>query len=203
MFLQVLPAEKFKKFQIMANGTHIYRLILLGHFKLPFYRSLLLTIVLYLFGIGILHAQNDIIVQDIILGKAEVSAPNSITLKPGFQAKEGSNFHAFIGANQGQNSSLTVTSPSSGVTPAAGSTGMNYVKSIIYREAKTTIPSGSYKHIEEIQYYDGLGRPVQSIQGHHPLGMILYSRCFMIILAGKQKRLCIILHRKPEITAQV
>jgi len=152
---------------------------------------------------GVLSAQTDLILQDIILGKADISAPNSVTLKPGFQAKEGSNFHAFIGANQGQNSSLTLTSPSSGVTPAAGSTGMNYVKSIIYREAKTTIPSGSYKHIEEIQYYDGLGRPVQSIQGHHPLGMILYSRCFMIILAGKQKRLCIILHRKPEITAQV
>jgi len=138
---------------------------------LPFKRYLLLLLMINNLWSGVLLAQNDLILQDVILGKADVSAPGSITLKPGFQAKEGSNFHAFIGANQGQNSSLTLTSPSSGVTPAAGSTGMNYVKSIICREAKTTIPSGSYKHIEEIQYYDGLGRPVQSIQaGASPLG---------------------------------
>ena len=131
----------------------------------------MLFILLYVLTPGVISAQSDLILQDVILGKAEVSAPGSITLKPGFQAKEGSNFHAFIGANQGQNSSLTVTSPSSSTTPAAGSTGMNYVKTITYREAKTSVPTGSFKNSEEIQYMDGLGRPRQTVQvGASPLG---------------------------------
>ena len=134
-------------------------------------KHFLLFFLLYILTPGVISAQSDLILQDVILGKAEVSAPNSVTLKPGFQAREGSNFHAFIGANQGQNSSMTVTSPSSSTTPAAGSTGMNYVKTITYREAKTSVPTGSFKNSEEIQYLDDLGRPRQTVQvGASPLG---------------------------------
>jgi hypothetical protein len=120
---------------------------------------------------GMLHAQNDLILQDVIIGKAEVSAPCSITLKPGFHAKEGSNFRAFIGAAQGQNSSTTITSPSGSATPASGSTDVNYIKAVEYCEAKSSVPTGSFKHIEEIQYFDGLGRSAQIVQvGTSPSG---------------------------------
>ena len=70
-------------------------------------KHFLLFFLLYILTPGVISAQSDLILQDVILGKAEVSAPNSVTLKPGFQAREGSNFHAFIGANQVHFSSMT------------------------------------------------------------------------------------------------
>jgi RHS repeat-associated protein len=110
-----------------------------------------------------LHAQNDIQVQDIVLGNAEVSAPGQVALEPGFQAKEGCNFRAYIGPNQATQSSTTITPPSSNATPAAGTTGQNYIKTVTYRQAETTVPTGSFMNNEAIQYFDGLGRPNQTI----------------------------------------
>jgi YD repeat-containing protein len=119
-----------------------------------------------------LSAQSDLNLQDVVVGKVEVSATHSITLGPGFHAKEGSTFHAFIGStSQPQNSTTTISSPSANATPAAGSSDNNNIKSITYREAKTTIPTGSFEHLEEIQYFDGLGRPIQTIMvGASPSG---------------------------------
>jgi hypothetical protein len=132
--------------------------------KPKLYKLLFCLLLLSSFPAKMLFGQNDLIVQDVIVGKADVSAPGSVTLRPGFQAKEGCNFHAFIGALQGQYSSTTITPPSSNTTPVSGSSGTNYIKTITYREIKSTIPTVSFKHSEEIQYFDGLGRPVQSIQ---------------------------------------
>jgi RHS repeat-associated protein len=118
-----------------------------------------------------IQAQNDIVLQDVVLGQADVSAPSSITLKDGFKAVEGSNFHAFIGTSQAVANPYTVPAPSASSTPPAGTQGINYIKSITYRETETTVPTSSFKNLEEIQYIDGLGRPVQSIAvGASPLG---------------------------------
>jgi hypothetical protein len=83
-----------------------------------------------------LYGQTDLVLQDLFIGKAEVSATGTVTLSPSFHAKEGSNFHAFIGSSQPQNSSSPISSPSDSTIPAAGSTGLNYIKVISYREPK-------------------------------------------------------------------
>jgi RHS repeat-associated protein len=117
------------------------------------------------------NAQTDIFVQDVIVGQAVVSAPGSVTLKPGFNAKEGSNFRAYIGPVQGQNSSTTISSPSANTTPVNGTPGTAYIKTISYREQENNVPSGSFKNLEEIFYYDGLGRQMQSVKvGTSPSG---------------------------------
>jgi RHS repeat-associated protein len=118
-----------------------------------------------------LHAQTDLVIQDVVMGKATVSAPGSVRMSPGFHAVQGSAFRAFIGPVQVQNDPYTVPAPSSNATPAAGTTGNNFVKTITYREAKSTIPAGSFKHLQEISYIDGLGRPTQNISiGASPAG---------------------------------
>ncbi|WP_257668292.1 RHS repeat-associated core domain-containing protein [Parapedobacter tibetensis] len=72
--------------------------------------------------------------------------PVSITLAPGFHST--GNFHAFIGTS------------SSGVL-----SNYNYIHAITYKTASTTVPSSftTANSIQEVQYFDGLGRPMQSI----------------------------------------
>ena len=112
-----------------------------------------------------------IVLQDVIMGRAVVSDPGSVKMTPGFHAMNGSAFRAYIGTVQGQNSSYTVTPFSSDVTPVAGTGASNYVKTITYREAKTAIPTSNYKHLEEFGYFDGLGRPRQTVSvGASPSG---------------------------------
>jgi RHS repeat-associated protein len=132
----------------------------------------LLSLALTLVITPSIKAQNDIIVQDVVFGNAEISAPSSVTLKPGFKAVEGSNFHAYIGALQTSAANAYSTPSTSGSsTPPTGTQGSNYIKSITYREAETTVPTGTFKNLEDIQYFDGLGRPVQTIAvGASPLG---------------------------------
>ena len=138
-----------------------------------------LIILIYFLNQQSLDGQTDIILQDIVVGHVEVSAPGSVTLKPGFHAVAGSNFRAYIGAVQGQNSSTTITYPDGNNTPASGSQGINYLKEITYREAKTSEPTGNFKHLEQIQYFDGLGRPLQAVQvGSTPLGNDLIQPFF-------------------------
>ena len=130
--------------------------------------AIVVTTCLLLLTTLTLRAQTDITLQDVVMGKAEVSAPNSVTLRPGFQAVNGSDFHAYIGPAQAQNSATTVSSPSGSTTQAMASTDNNYIRSITYREAETT---GSFKHLEDIQYFDGLGRPMQTVSvGASPAG---------------------------------
>jgi RHS repeat-associated protein len=128
-----------------------------------------------------LYAQDDISIQEEIAGKVEVSAPGNIVLKDGFKALEGSDFRAYIGPRQPQPGTVTVSSPTSSATPATGTAASNYIKTITYREAATTVPSVSFKHLQTMQYFDGLGRPVQTIgvgvspTGYDVIQPILYD----------------------------
>lgn len=70
---------------------------------------------------------------------------------------------SFLDAS-GQNNTLVIDTSKLNTLPATPSSGHNYIRTITYREAHTTVPTGSFSHSEEIQYFDGLGRPVQSIQ---------------------------------------
>jgi len=119
-----------------------------------------------------LYAQDNVTVTDVITGKSEVKARQSITLGAGFHAVAGSNFRAYIDANAVDNSPVSETGTILGASPTgSASTALNYVRSITFREAHSTMPTGNFKHMEEISYYDGLGRPVQAIQvGASPTG---------------------------------
>jgi RHS repeat-associated protein len=139
--------------------------------SIPFLKVNYFIIILSILTSQTILAQSSITIQNIIVGKVEVSATNSIILNPGFHAKNGSNFHAYIGQNQAQNSSTLINIPTSNSTPMSGSSSNNYIKTINYREGETIIPTGNFKNLEEIQYFDGLGRPSQSIQvGASPSG---------------------------------
>ena len=50
--------------------------------------------------------------------------------------------------------------------PFAGSSDQNYIKTIIFREALYTEPAPGtpFRHKEEIRYFDGMGRPSQTVQ---------------------------------------
>ena len=124
------------------------------------YKNKCIVLLFLVFAIGAksLSAQQDIEVNDIVVGKAEVSASHSITLKNGFVAKAGSTFRAYIDPNAANN---TVTNPD--ITPTddvtvggTPTTGKNYVRSI-------TFPNISSSKIEQIAYFDGLGRPEQTV----------------------------------------
>ncbi len=70
-----------------------------------------------------------------------------------------------------QNNQVIIQSEVGGETPVEGTSAMNYIRTITYREPYTTVPASGFKHIEEIQYFDGLGRPAQVVQvGTSPKG---------------------------------
>ena len=128
------------------------------HSKIKWVAAILLIHMSFL-----VNAQTDVILQDAVVGNASVTATNSITMKAGFKTLPGSVFSASIGAGQTTGASLSITIPSSNTVPAAPTLGQNYVKTISYREAKTAEPTGSFKNSEVIQYFDGLGRPLQTV----------------------------------------
>jgi|WetSurMetagenome_2_1015567.scaffolds.fasta_scaffold00004_20 RHS repeat-associated protein len=123
-------------------------------------------IVSFLLITSTLNAQvEDIVLQDPVIGTVTVSAPGSVTMKPGFHAISGCNFHAYIGPLQEQEDTITIPSYGGNGIPATGSTEMNYISSITVKEPLTELPqSGAFKHIQEIKYFDGLGRPSQIVQ---------------------------------------
>jgi hypothetical protein len=105
----------------------------------------------------------DIVLQEVVRGKASVTSPTSVKMLPGFHAVEGSAFRAYIGPVQGTGSSFSVDALSSSAVPEKGSDDINYIKTITYREAHTSEPTSAFQHLEEITYFDGLGRPVQTV----------------------------------------
>ncbi len=116
---------------------------------------------------GVLRAQDNVnlVIKDVVMGKSEASATTSITLKDGFRAVAGSDFRAYINASAPAPVGVTNQAPGtpSWAAPAGGTNTMNYVKTISYLEAQTSVPTGAFKHLAEIQYFDGLGRPVQAV----------------------------------------
>lgn len=118
---------------------------------------------------GFLKAQDNVnlIIKDVVLGQSEASATTSITMKEGFRAVEGSSFRAYISTTA--TAPVSISNPAAVApvwsAPAAGTNTMNYVKTINYLEARTSVPTAgtSFKHLTEISYFDGLGRPVQVV----------------------------------------
>jgi len=116
-------------------------------------------------------AQENVILQDPIVGNVDVSASVSITLNPGFTAVAGSSLYAHIEPSQNADSAMFTVSPEFGNTPSSGTTAKNFVSVITYREALTAATSDSLKHSQTITYFDGLGRPIQVNEvGASPLG---------------------------------
>ncbi|MDR2271350.1 MAG: RHS repeat-associated core domain-containing protein [Sphingobacterium sp.] len=95
--------------------------------------------------------------QDIVLdaysGQREISATGSVTLKSGFQVASGQDLRIFISsiAHQPLNS--------------APSANQNYIITNIFRKPYTTVPTAptTADIIQQIVYFDGLGRKVQSV----------------------------------------
>ncbi|GAF05553.1 DUF6443 domain-containing protein [Saccharicrinis fermentans] len=129
------------------------------------------------------QAQEHITVDDVITGKTILKAQKSIVLQPGFHAVAGADFHAYIDPDASAASPNPTSTATTSVTVGGTSTttSQNYIRSIAFREPHSSIPSGSYAHTEEIQYFDGLGRPSQIIQvdaspkGHDIVQPIVYD----------------------------
>lgn len=102
-------------------------------------------------------------VSEDISGKAVITDPVSVKLINGFHAQAGSAFRAYIGPSQGQVSSYTIPAAPQGTVPPILSEDYNYIKTIIYREPKTSEPTTAFKQNTEIAYFDGLGRPMQTV----------------------------------------
>ncbi|MGB4292173.1 MAG: DUF6443 domain-containing protein [Bacteroidales bacterium] len=121
---------------------------------------------------GEIFSQTNIVLNQTITGNVIVSVPSpgTITLAAGFQTAPGASFYAYIGDTLGQNYSggNLLLDP---VAPVSGTTTQNYINTIIYREPKINNETGVFRHTQEIQYFDGLGRPSQSIKvGFSPSG---------------------------------
>jgi len=115
-----------------------------------------LLLLMLVFGVQGLPAQTDIVLNDVVLGKADVSASNSITLSPGFNAKAGSSFHAYISADATNNpTNPTLGSASDVSVNGTPSAGKNYVHTIVF--------PGTDLKSEQVNYFDGLGRAQQSV----------------------------------------
>lgn len=102
-------------------------------------------------------------VSEDISGKAIITDPVSVKLINGFHAQTGSAFRAYIGPSQGQVSSHTLPAAPTGTVPPTLSSNNNYIKTIIYREPWISEPTTAFKHNEEVNYFDGLGRPIQTV----------------------------------------
>ncbi len=101
--------------------------------------------------------------------KTEVTDPTWISLKPGFHFQAGSDvdFHAYIGeaASTTLPSGSTVTSlPTYGTQNTSVSGDQNYIRVWSPRIAMSSISTYNGDEVAEtVQYFDGLGRPSQTI----------------------------------------
>ncbi|PRY48075.1 RHS repeat-associated protein [Arcticibacter pallidicorallinus] len=91
--------------------------------------------------------------------RSTVTASGSITLLPGFTVPLGSSFHAYI-----------VSGPSVLCVPLASamSQNQNYIVTLTPREAfddrANLLDKSTCEVMQSVQYFDGLGRPLQTVQ---------------------------------------
>ena len=111
----------------------------------------------------LISAQTSITTSDIITGKAEIVASQSITLKAGFKVKAGASFHAYIDeAAASNNSAIPEASIHLDTDTESPSGNKNYIKTTTYRAPTSTV-NPTIAHNTSITYYDGLGRPIQEV----------------------------------------
>jgi len=93
-------------------------------------------------------------------GATDITAHQEITLSPGFHATSGSDVHVYI------NKSIInyELSTESAIEATTATDDKNYIHTTVMREPTSNKNNlSSKKRIETIKYFDGLGRPVQSI----------------------------------------
>ncbi|MGJ1419292.1 DUF6443 domain-containing protein [Sphingobacterium spiritivorum] len=124
-------------------------------------RPLLSTILTLsiLLTLSIVKAQNTDLTLTSYSGQGQIKASGSVTLKPGFHIPSGSTVRIYT-------SSSLQTHPVLQTQPSAN---QNYILTRTFRKAGVTLANLSQSRtVEEenqsIQYFDGLGRPMQSIQ---------------------------------------
>ena len=125
----------------------------------------ILGITFFVGVIGSSFAQTEVINEEVYTGQADITATQRVTLKVGFRAVPGSNVHVYIDGGASYNA-INHDTPSPGtmgtVTPSA--TGRNYVWTTVLRGATTSTSQINTKlRTETVEYFDGLGRQVQTI----------------------------------------
>ncbi|MBE0640283.1 MAG: hypothetical protein IH598_17345 [Bacteroidales bacterium] len=102
--------------------------------------------------------------NSVYTGQAEIAARERVTLKPGFVATSGSSVRVFTDPNL--NLPQINYEPESGYVTIGSnpSSNKNYIRTTTLR-APTTNPSqiNQTPHTQEIAYFDGLGRPLQTV----------------------------------------
>jgi len=102
--------------------------------------------------------------NSVYTGQAEIAARERVTLKPGFVATSGSNVRVYIDPNL--NLPQINYEPESGYVTIGSnpSSNKNYIRTTTLR-ASTTNPAhiNQTPHTQEIAYFDGLGRPLQTV----------------------------------------
>jgi RHS repeat-associated protein len=114
----------------------------------------------------LLHAAAQVNVEnsDIYTGRAEIIATTQVRLLPGFRAVEGCNVRVYIDPSASY--TPVVYNPTPGGMPGtvSASSSKNYIRTTALRQEQTNEANiGTSPRTETVDYYDGLGRPVQSI----------------------------------------
>jgi len=111
------------------------------------------------------NAQTQVTNSDVYSGKADITASQWVKLTPGFRAVEGSDVKIYISSAAASFTDISYN-PATGGTVANGSpnASMNYIRTYTLRDPVTdTTNITATPRIEKIAYFDGLGRPVQTI----------------------------------------
>ena len=125
--------------------------------KIKFIIVIVLTLIIARAGM----AQSVVYNNEIFTGTADVTATQQVVLQDGFHAMKGSTVHVYIDPNTKDNDSYTVDT---GLTPSGTpSSGQNYVRTMSMLVPYTGPYAQNYKRIETEQYYNGLGKPIQTV----------------------------------------
>jgi RHS repeat-associated protein len=124
----------------------------------------LLSTILFLATLLHAAAQTNVVNDDVYTGKADITATNQVRLLPGFRAVEGCDVRVFIDPSASY--TPVVYNPTPGGMPGTVSPSgtRNYIRTTALRQEQTNEANiGSSPRTETVDYFDGLGRPVQSI----------------------------------------
>lgn len=125
------------------------------------YTRITLTLLSFCFGLDSTFAQQDT-VYNTYNNETEISARKSVMLKPGFFIPAGKNVRVFI------KSGFSTPMPFSGVA----SSTQNYIATKtfkipnIFSAEQVNAPHTTNEVNQTIAYFDGLGRPLQTVNSH-------------------------------------
>jgi hypothetical protein len=109
-------------------------------------------------------AQTNVENSDVYTGSAEITATNQVRLLPGFRAAEGCNVNVYIDPLASYTPVVYNPTPGGAPGTVSASGSMNYIRTTLLRQEQTNEANiGSSQRSETVDYFDGLGRPVQSI----------------------------------------